>query len=139
MTRSSKFFRIPAILLEFLTSFRMLLLTSQRATWNMKNNQVIYFLSDFQAFGLKKGMFFNPDPYLKISIQPGKHSIFPALPHHGQEKRSKIMCNTVNPVWQGEVSTLSVELTFLTTRNNSSSILLFFFLLGFILIPFMTK
>uniref|UniRef100_A0A8B9S745 C2 domain-containing protein n=1 Tax=Apteryx owenii TaxID=8824 RepID=A0A8B9S745_APTOW len=57
---------------------------------------------DFQAFGLKKGMFFNPDPYLKISIQPGKHSIFPALPHHGQEKRSKIMCNTVNPIWQGE-------------------------------------
>uniref|UniRef100_A0A8C3QP58 HECT-type E3 ubiquitin transferase n=1 Tax=Cyanoderma ruficeps TaxID=181631 RepID=A0A8C3QP58_9PASS len=54
------------------------------------------------AFGLKKGMFFNPDPYLKISIQPGKHSIFPALPHHGQEKRSKIMCNTVNPIWQGE-------------------------------------
>uniref|UniRef100_A0A670JPA3 HECT-type E3 ubiquitin transferase n=1 Tax=Podarcis muralis TaxID=64176 RepID=A0A670JPA3_PODMU len=59
--------------------------------------------ADFQAFGLKKGMFFNPDPYLKISIQPGKHSIFPALPHHGQEKRSKIMCNTVNPIWQGEL------------------------------------
>uniref|UniRef100_A0A8B9N0H6 HECT-type E3 ubiquitin transferase n=1 Tax=Accipiter nisus TaxID=211598 RepID=A0A8B9N0H6_9AVES len=74
----------------------------QEATWRVKNNQVIYLLSDFQAFGLKKGMFFNPDPYLKISIQPGKHSIFPALPHHGQEKRSKIMCNTVNPIWQGE-------------------------------------
>ncbi|KAF7247818.1 E3 ubiquitin-protein ligase HECW1 [Varanus komodoensis] len=63
---------------------------------------ISFSLSDFQAFGLKKGMFFNPDPYLKISIQPGKHSIFPALPHHGQEKRSKIMCNTVNPIWQGE-------------------------------------
>uniref|UniRef100_A0A5F9D3Q8 HECT-type E3 ubiquitin transferase n=1 Tax=Oryctolagus cuniculus TaxID=9986 RepID=A0A5F9D3Q8_RABIT len=54
------------------------------------------------AMGLKKGMFFNPDPYLKISIQPGKHSIFPALPHHGQERRSKIVGNTVNPVWQAE-------------------------------------
>lgn len=54
--------------------------------------------------GLKKGMFFNPDPYLKISIQPGKHSIFPALPHHGQERRSKIIGNTVNPIWQAEVS-----------------------------------
>ncbi|KAK9396584.1 E3 ubiquitin-protein ligase HECW1 [Crotalus adamanteus] len=64
---------------------------------------ISFSLSDFQAFGLKKGMFFNPDPYLKISIQPGKHSIFPALPHHGQEKRSKIMCNTVNPIWQGEL------------------------------------
>nr|KAF6469540.1 HECT, C2 and WW domain containing E3 ubiquitin protein ligase 1 [Molossus molossus] len=52
--------------------------------------------------GLKKGMFFNPDPYLKISIQPGKHSIFPALAHHGQERRSKIIANTVNPIWQTE-------------------------------------
>lgn len=60
---------------------------------------------DFQATGLKKGMFFNPDPYLKIAIHPGKHSIFPALPHHGQEKRSGIVCNTVNPVWQREVWT----------------------------------
>ncbi|XP_062848122.1 E3 ubiquitin-protein ligase HECW1 [Trichomycterus rosablanca] len=59
-------------------------------------------LSDIQAVGLKKGMFFNPDPYLKIAIQPGKHSIFPALPHHGQEKRSGIICNTINPVWKRE-------------------------------------
>ncbi|XP_039091597.1 E3 ubiquitin-protein ligase HECW1 [Hyaena hyaena] len=63
---------------------------------------ISFSLSDFQAMGLKKGMFFNPDPYLKISIQPGKHSIFPALPHHGQERRSKIIGNTVNPIWQAE-------------------------------------
>ncbi|KAM8765421.1 E3 ubiquitin-protein ligase HECW1 [Rhynchonycteris naso] len=63
---------------------------------------ISFSLSDFQAMGLKKGMFFNPDPYLKISIQPGKHSIFPALPHHGQERRSKIIDNTVNPIWQAE-------------------------------------
>uniref|UniRef100_A0AAQ6A6K4 HECT-type E3 ubiquitin transferase n=1 Tax=Amphiprion ocellaris TaxID=80972 RepID=A0AAQ6A6K4_AMPOC len=59
-------------------------------------------LSDLQAVGLKKGMFFNPDPYLKLSIQPGKHSIFPSLPHHGQEKRSGVACNTVNPQWSTE-------------------------------------
>uniref|UniRef100_A0A8C2CQU6 HECT-type E3 ubiquitin transferase n=1 Tax=Cyprinus carpio TaxID=7962 RepID=A0A8C2CQU6_CYPCA len=59
-------------------------------------------ICNFQAVGLKKGMFFNPDPYLKISIQPGKHSIFPALPHHGQEKRSGIICSTVSPVWKRE-------------------------------------
>ena len=59
--------------------------------------------------GLKKGMFFNPDPYLKISIQPGKHSIFPALPHHGQERRSKIIGNTVNPIWQAEVSSRALK------------------------------
>lgn len=60
-------------------------------------------LPDLQAIGLKKGMFFNPDPYLKLSIQPGKHSIFPLLPHHGQEKRSRVAGNTVNPQWNTEV------------------------------------
>ncbi|XP_074699235.1 E3 ubiquitin-protein ligase HECW1 isoform X5 [Strix aluco] len=78
-------------------------ITNEDSIQGQGSRRLISFsLSDFQAFGLKKGMFFNPDPYLKISIQPGKHSIFPALPHHGQEKRSKIMCNTVNPIWQGE-------------------------------------
>uniref|UniRef100_A0A8C8SU82 HECT-type E3 ubiquitin transferase n=1 Tax=Pelusios castaneus TaxID=367368 RepID=A0A8C8SU82_9SAUR len=78
-------------------------ITSEDPVQGQGNRRLISFsLSDFQALGLKKGMFFNPDPYLKISIQPGKHSIFPALPHHGQEKRSKITCNTVNPIWQGE-------------------------------------
>nr|XP_040023093.1 E3 ubiquitin-protein ligase HECW1 isoform X3 [Gasterosteus aculeatus aculeatus] len=67
------------------------------------NRRLINFsLSDLQAVGLKKGMFFNPDPYLKLSIQPGKHSIFPSLPHHGQEKRSAVVCNTVNPQWSSE-------------------------------------
>ncbi|XP_044032436.1 E3 ubiquitin-protein ligase HECW1 isoform X2 [Siniperca chuatsi] len=67
------------------------------------NRRLINFsLSDLQAVGLKKGMFFNPDPYLKLSIQPGKHSIFPSLPHHGQEKRSGVVCNTVNPQWSTE-------------------------------------
>ncbi|XP_040820886.1 E3 ubiquitin-protein ligase HECW1 isoform X1 [Ochotona curzoniae] len=76
---------------------------SEEAAQGQGSRRLISFsLSDFQAVGLKKGMFFNPDPYLKISIQPGKHSIFPALPHHGQERRSKIVGNTVNPVWQAE-------------------------------------
>uniref|UniRef100_A0A672ZWW3 HECT-type E3 ubiquitin transferase n=1 Tax=Sphaeramia orbicularis TaxID=375764 RepID=A0A672ZWW3_9TELE len=67
------------------------------------NRRLINFcLSDLQAVGLKKGMFFNPDPYLKLSIQPGKHTIFPSLPHHGQEKRSGVVCNTVNPQWSSE-------------------------------------
>lgn len=67
------------------------------------NRRLISFtLSDVQAMGIKKGMFFNPDPYLKLCIQPGKHSIFPSLPHHGQEKRSGVTCNTVNPQWTAE-------------------------------------
>ncbi|KAJ8279678.1 hypothetical protein COCON_G00067440 [Conger conger] len=77
--------------------------TSEEVIQSQGTRRLISFsLSDFQAVGLKKGMFFNPDPYLKIAIQPGKHSIFPALPHHGQEKRSGIVCNTINPVWQRE-------------------------------------
>ncbi|XP_044864160.1 E3 ubiquitin-protein ligase HECW1 isoform X4 [Mauremys mutica] len=84
-------------------------ITSDDPVQGQGSRRLISFsLSDFQALGLKKGMFFNPDPYLKISIQPGKHSIFPALPHHGQEKRSKITCNTVNPIWQGEFSFVSL-------------------------------
>lgn len=59
-------------------------------------------LSDLRAVGLKKGMFFNPDPYLKMSIRPGKRSTFPTFAHHGQERRSTIIANTTNPVWHRE-------------------------------------
>uniref|UniRef100_A0A3Q1J9A7 HECT-type E3 ubiquitin transferase n=1 Tax=Anabas testudineus TaxID=64144 RepID=A0A3Q1J9A7_ANATE len=76
---------------------------SPEVNHGLGNRRLINFsLSDLQAVGLKKGMFFNPDPYLKLSIQPGKHSIFPSLPHHGQEKRSGVVCNTVNPQWVTE-------------------------------------
>lgn len=53
--------------------------------------------------GLKKGMFFNPDPYLKMSIHPGKRTGLPKFTHHGQERRTSIIANTINPVWHGEV------------------------------------
>uniref|UniRef100_A0A8C5QWP6 HECT-type E3 ubiquitin transferase n=1 Tax=Leptobrachium leishanense TaxID=445787 RepID=A0A8C5QWP6_9ANUR len=59
-------------------------------------------LSDLRAVGLKKGMFFNPDPYLKMSIRPGKRSTFPTFAHHGQERRSSITTNTTNPIWHRE-------------------------------------
>uniref|UniRef100_A0A672V212 HECT-type E3 ubiquitin transferase n=1 Tax=Strigops habroptila TaxID=2489341 RepID=A0A672V212_STRHB len=63
---------------------------------------VSFTLSDIRAAGLKKGMFFNPDPYLKMSIQPGKKSTFPTFAHHGQERRSTIISNTTNPIWHRE-------------------------------------
>ena len=63
---------------------------------------------DIRALGLKKGMFFNPDPYLKMSIRPGKRSGLPKFTHHGQERRSSIISNTTNPVWHGEVSTHTI-------------------------------
>nr|XP_057908525.1 E3 ubiquitin-protein ligase HECW2 [Doryrhamphus excisus] len=63
---------------------------------------VSFTISEIRALGLKKGMFFNPDPYLKMSIQPGKRSGLPKFTHHGQERRSSIIANTTNPVWHGE-------------------------------------
>jgi len=64
----------------------------------------VFFNLGIRAVSLKKGMFFNPDPYLKMSIQPGKRSGLPRFTHHGQERRSAIIANTTNPVWHGEVS-----------------------------------
>ncbi|XP_023700352.2 E3 ubiquitin-protein ligase HECW2 isoform X3 [Paramormyrops kingsleyae] len=72
---------------------------------------VSFTLSDIQALGLKKGMFFNPDPYLKMSIKPGKKSSFPTFAHHGQERRASIIANTTNPVWHGEKYTFVALVT----------------------------
>ncbi|KAL6485115.1 hypothetical protein MHYP_G00071600 [Metynnis hypsauchen] len=68
-------------------------------------------LSDIRAVGLKKGMFFNPDPYLKMSIHPGKRNGLPTFSHHGQERRSGITTNTTNPVWHGERHTFVALMT----------------------------
>ncbi|TRY94183.1 hypothetical protein DNTS_028357, partial [Danionella cerebrum] len=72
---------------------------------------VSFTLSDIRALGLKKGMFFNPDPYLKMSIHPGKRSCFPTFSHHGQERRSGITTNTTNPIWHGEKHTFVALMT----------------------------
>ncbi|XP_038572081.1 E3 ubiquitin-protein ligase HECW2-like isoform X1 [Micropterus salmoides] len=72
---------------------------------------VSFTLSDIRAVGLKKGMFFNPDPYLKMSIHPGKRSGLPNFTHHGQERRSSIIANTINPVWHGEKYTFVALMT----------------------------
>ncbi|XP_062303719.1 E3 ubiquitin-protein ligase HECW2 isoform X1 [Osmerus eperlanus] len=72
---------------------------------------VSFTLSDLRALGLKKGMFFNPDPYLKMSIQPGRRRGLPAFTHHGQERRSAIVTNTTNPVWHGEKYTFVALMT----------------------------
>ncbi|XP_035988602.1 E3 ubiquitin-protein ligase HECW2 isoform X2 [Fundulus heteroclitus] len=72
---------------------------------------ISFTLTDLRATGLKKGMFFNPDPYLKMSIHPGKRNIFPVFSHHGQERRSAIIANTTNPVWHGEKYTFVALMT----------------------------
>ncbi|CAG04946.1 unnamed protein product, partial [Tetraodon nigroviridis] len=72
---------------------------------------VSFTLSDIRAAGLKKGMFFNPDPYLKMSIHPGKRTGLPKFTHHGQERRTSIIANTINPVWHGEKYTFVALMT----------------------------
>ncbi|KAM8871422.1 E3 ubiquitin-protein ligase HECW2 isoform 1-T1 [Synchiropus picturatus] len=73
-----------------------------QAASELSRKLVSFTLSAIRAVGLKKGMFFNPDPYLKMSIQPGKRSGLPKFTHHGQERRTSIIANTTNPVWHGE-------------------------------------
>lgn len=87
--------------------------------WRMNTKTLMkYSNSDFRAVNLKKGMFFNPDPYLKMSIQPGKRSGLPKFTHHGQERRSSIISNTINPVWLGEVSITSHWLNKITLPSR---------------------
>uniref|UniRef100_A0A670YFF8 HECT-type E3 ubiquitin transferase n=1 Tax=Pseudonaja textilis TaxID=8673 RepID=A0A670YFF8_PSETE len=76
--------------------------TDSASTGQHCRKLISFTLSDIRAIGLKKGMFFNPDPYLKMSIQPGKKKTFPTFAHHGQERRSNIISNTTNPIWHRE-------------------------------------
>lgn len=54
-------------------------------------------IADVEAKNLKKGMFFNPDPYIKMTIHPGK--LCPSTSHHHHELRTSICPNTTNPHW----------------------------------------
>ena len=52
--------------------------------------------------GLRRGMFFLPDPYVKFRIVPD--IVTPIFAHHGQQCRSTVCENTVNPIWKRQVS-----------------------------------
>lgn len=62
---------------------------------------MIYILSDLEACNLKKGMFFNPDPYVKMTLIPSK--VYSPQVHHYQERRTSIASNTTNPHWKNQV------------------------------------
>ena len=67
-----------------------------------------------KAEGLKKGIIFNPHPYVKFSIQTRKpqkdrqqtndHHNHSNNQQHQQQQRTTISENTVMPVWQDQVS-----------------------------------
>lgn len=62
-----------------------------------------------KAESLKKGMFFNPDPYVKMSVHPGKKRKsrrFQSRHMIGeQHQRTSVRGNTCMPVWTREVGT----------------------------------
>lgn len=65
---------------------------------------VQFVLKGLKAKGLKKGIFFAPDPYVKFKIGPGfsdHNSLY--LPHHGQNCRTTVVENTTEPIWPGQV------------------------------------
>ncbi|XP_033762658.1 E3 ubiquitin-protein ligase HECW2-like [Pecten maximus] len=62
-----------------------------------KLNKLKLTIADVEAKNLKKGMFFNPDPYIKMTIHPGK--LCPSTSHHHHELRTSICPNTTNPHW----------------------------------------
>ena len=62
-------------------------------------------MADIGCNYLKKGMFFAPDPYVKLSVQPGKRKSFARLQHHGQHAKTSTQSSTTSPLWDAnEVS-----------------------------------
>ena len=87
------------------------------------------FFSGIKAKNLKKGMFFQPHPYVKLRIGPDAQNIssplssqtpsaigtlqasqvsLQHLPHHGQSRRTQVLENTVDPTWDHEVCKLTL-------------------------------
>ncbi|XP_076469581.1 E3 ubiquitin-protein ligase HECW2-like [Babylonia areolata] len=66
-------------------------------------------ISELEACNLKKGVFFNPDPYVKLTVVPSKSH--PPKPHHHRELRSSVCPSTTNPVWDNETFTLEAYIT----------------------------
>ncbi|OQR70550.1 E3 ubiquitin-protein ligase HECW1-like, partial [Tropilaelaps mercedesae] len=56
-------------------------------------------VTNLHAQNLKRNLFFSPDPYVKMSVQPGPGEGVLLLPHHGQVLRTAAAESTVNPRW----------------------------------------
>ncbi|KAH9520087.1 E3 ubiquitin-protein ligase HW2 [Bulinus truncatus] len=86
--------------------------TSQLA--NMKESAVdcglfIIVIEDLRANNLKKGMFFNPDPYIKLQILP--HNPRGRIANHHYKKfRTSVFSNSPNPSWASDKFSLTVFL-----------------------------
>jgi len=65
---------------------------------------ILSIYADIEAVHVRKGMFFNPDPYLKLRIEPGQDRAQPVLAHHYKDRRTTICENTTEPNWNNEVT-----------------------------------
>ncbi len=85
--------------------FRQPVLSGLESTYHNPEDLVQFVIRRLSARGLKKGLFFAPDPYVKFRIGPGygdHNSIF--LPHHGQNCRTTVVESTTEPKWPEQVS-----------------------------------
>ena len=81
------------------------------STFHNPEDLVQFVIKGLFAKGLKKGLFFAPDPYVKFKIGPGyadHNSVY--LPHHGQNCRTIVVENTTEPIWPEQVGTYLLTL-----------------------------
>lgn len=76
-----------------------------------------FIVVDVEAVHVRKGMFFNPDPYVKIRIEPGNRDSQPMM-HHYKETRTSVCENTTEPRWSNEV-TIVESITFLYSNISN--------------------
>ena len=92
------------------------------STYHNPEDLVQFVISGLLAKGLKKGLFFAPDPYVKFKIGPGysdQNSVF--LPHHGQNCRTTVVENSIEPKWPEQVTLFKVVLiteSFPSSKKN---------------------
>jgi hypothetical protein len=77
---------------------------------NGTNDFITCSLYDVKAAQLRKGMFFNPDPYVKISIVPQLEQSC----NYAREYKTSVATNTCFPSWKNEVFSL---INYLDSKN----------------------
>nr|CAB3252474.1 E3 ubiquitin-protein ligase HECW2-like [Phallusia mammillata] len=66
---------------------------------NVSNNSYLSFLiTGITGYNLKRGVFFNPDPYVKVRVIPGASC--KKCAHHKQLLHTKQVEDTTNPAWK---------------------------------------
>ncbi|XP_005106125.1 E3 ubiquitin-protein ligase HECW2 [Aplysia californica] len=72
-----------------------------------QNTMFLVKIEGLRATNLKKGMFFNPDAYVKFQVLPHNQRD-QVHRHHYLEHRSGVASNTANPSWENEKFSMEV-------------------------------